>query len=65
MCGIAGIIGAGQDPVQIECMVAIQHHRGPDATGVWRSADGLISLGHNHLSIIDLSAAGIQPMWDA
>jgi len=65
VCGIAGIIGAGQDPVQIERMVAIQHHRGPDATGVWRSGDGSISLGHNRLSIIDLSAAGIQPMWDA
>jgi asparagine synthase (glutamine-hydrolysing) len=39
-------------------------HRGPDDSGVWWSEDGRIGLGHRRLSIIDLSAAGHQPMFD-
>lgn len=35
-------------------------HRGPDGTAVF--TDENISLGHNRLSIIDLSAAASQPM---
>lgn len=46
-------------------MVASQHHRGPDATGTYVSPSGLVGLGHNRLSIIDLSDAGRQPMSDA
>ncbi|MEO5929150.1 MAG: asparagine synthetase B, partial [Candidatus Kapaibacterium sp.] len=37
-------------------------HRGPDDSGVWWSADRSVLLGHRRLSIIDLSAAGHQPM---
>jgi asparagine synthase (glutamine-hydrolysing) len=35
-------------------------HRGPDDEGVW--SEGGACLGHRRLSIIDLSAAGHQPM---
>jgi asparagine synthase (glutamine-hydrolysing) len=45
-------------------MVAVQHHRGPDAQRVEVLGDGAAGLGHNRLSIIDLSDAGIQPMCD-
>ena len=38
-------------------------HRGPDQTDVWVGEK--VSLGHNRLSIIDLSERGNQPMWDA
>lgn len=62
MCGIAGIFGGPSDRERIEAMVAIQHHRGPDASGVFESPSGKALLGHNRLSIIDLSQAGIQPM---
>ena len=37
-------------------------HRGPDDDGLWQSADGRVVLGHRRLSIVDLSAAGHQPM---
>jgi asparagine synthase (glutamine-hydrolysing) len=50
---------------QLEAMVASQRHRGPDAEGVFVSPSGLAGLGHNRLSIIDLSGAGRQPMSDS
>lgn len=43
-------------------MVAIQRHRGPDAEGIYIDSASLAGLGHNRLSIIDLSDAGRQPM---
>ena len=45
---------------RIEAMVDSQRHRGPDASGA-HAAPGA-ALGHTRLSIIDLSAAGQQPM---
>lgn len=39
-------------------------HRGPDDSGEWWSNDGRVGFGHRRLSIIDLSAAGHQPMQD-
>lgn len=36
--------------------------RGPDDSGVWVSSDGRVGLGHRRLAILDLSAAGHQPM---
>src|SRR6266446_2170043 len=62
MCGIAGIFGHGWKRPSLEAMVAIQHHRGPDGSGVYIDSNGLAGLGHNRLSIIDLSNAGDQPM---
>jgi asparagine synthase (glutamine-hydrolysing) len=63
MCGIAGIIGHFSARNKIELVLHSQHHRGPDYTGIWRDAH--ICLGHNRLSIIDLSDAANQPMTDA
>ena len=62
MCGIAGIFGKGWEPSQLGAMVAAQQHRGPDADGTYLDPAGEAGLGHNRLSIIDLSDAGRQPM---
>ena len=62
MCGIAGIFGSNWQPPELAAMVSAQTHRGPDAQGVYRSANGAAGLGHNRLSILDLSDAGRQPM---
>ena len=62
MCGIAGIVGPRWTRPQLEAMVAAQAHRGPDARGVYVAPDGVAGLGHDRLTIIDLSDAGRQPM---
>jgi asparagine synthase (glutamine-hydrolysing) len=65
MCGIAGVLSADVSKISAERlkkMTAAIAHRGPDGEGVWIGASGLAGLGHRRLSIIDLSAAGAQPM---
>lgn len=37
-------------------------HRGPNSAGSWIAADGKVGLAHRRLSILDLTAAGDQPM---
>lgn len=61
MCGIAGIVGQA-DQQLIYNMTAALAHRGPDDSGVLTIAEDGVALGHRRLSIIDLSAAGHQPM---
>ncbi len=60
MCGIFGALLLEQGSVDVDAALRTIGHRGPDATGVWRSADVL--LGHTRLAIIDLTPAGAQPM---
>lgn len=62
MCGISGIIGPGASDSRIKRMAEIMHHRGPDDRGYF-IADN-VALAQNRLSIIDLSSAGHQPMFD-
>lgn len=64
MCGISGIVGKNWNRMQLVAMTASQRHRGPDAEKSYVSANGVVGLGHNRLSIIDLSEAGLQPMCD-
>jgi asparagine synthase (glutamine-hydrolysing) len=62
MCGIVGVLGAAPvDRALVERMRDRLEHRGPDAAGLWSSADGRVVLGHRRLSIIDTSAAANQP----
>ena len=62
MCGIAGIVGPSPNRDRLRAMVLSQGHRGPDAEGTYRSPCGTALLGHNRLSIIDLTPNGHQPM---
>jgi asparagine synthase (glutamine-hydrolysing) len=71
MCGIAGVLDpekrSGRDELTqlAVAMAGSLHHRGPDGQGVWVEPEAGIALGHARLSIIDLSAAGSQPMASA
>jgi asparagine synthase (glutamine-hydrolysing) len=59
MCGICGFTGPRADGA-LHAMVRALHHRGPDDSGVWVSDSA--SLGMARLAVLDLSAAGHQPM---
>lgn len=63
MCGIAGFCNLkGDVRNNIERMNRRMNHRGPDSSGVWVSEDRAVTLGHQRLSIVDLSESGSQPM---
>ncbi len=65
MCGIAGILTAPHAGIPDRALDLITDsltHRGPDARGVFSDQSAGIHLGHRRLSIVDLSAAGAQPM---
>ena len=65
MCGIAGFLArdsAGFSESVLTLMTRRLAHRGPDGQGSWMDAQIGVGLGHRRLSIIDLSAAGDQPM---
>ena len=65
MCGIAGIINFKATAIP---MATIQQftdsmvHRGPDSGDYVLLHNETVALGHRRLSILDLSAAGCQPM---
>ena len=69
MCGIAGVFSTSQDD-KAEGLVAkiiqYQRPRGPDAQKVdlVHAQAPQVVLGHNRLSIIDLSEGSNQPLWD-
>ncbi|MBV8121799.1 MAG: asparagine synthase (glutamine-hydrolyzing) [Alphaproteobacteria bacterium] len=71
MCGFAGFLDLKRRFSQPEAaelarvMADRIIHRGPDASGSWADPASGIALGFRRLSIIDLSAAGAQPMVSA
>ena len=67
MCGIGGRssrgpMARGQAEALAERMDEALRHRGPDGSGFHHDADTL--LVHRRLAIIDLSEAGLQPIWN-
>lgn len=58
MCGICGF--TWRDDARLQRMISALEHRGPDESGAY--VDEQVSIGHTRLSVIDLTAAGSQPM---
>lgn len=65
MCGIIAISSSENQRFPIERSVEAINHRGPDDKGIFISEHNDSQLGHVRLSIIDLSSAGHQPMYDS
>lgn len=69
MCGFAGFLGnyslgTNSENILKEMGNKISH-RGPDDMGVWLDKESNVGFSHRRLAIIDLSAAGHQPMLSA
>ncbi len=72
MCGICGKISHGSGPINeslINSMCSSLAYRGPDDRGIYTNTGALgngkqvqVALGHQRLSVIDLSNSGHQPM---
>jgi asparagine synthase (glutamine-hydrolysing) len=68
MCGIAGVMNPARvhDRAGLCSTVAAMaepiRRRGPDDTGAWVDEAAGVALGFRRLAIVDLSAAGHQPM---
>ena len=67
MCGIAGFVQpegfvVGEARSMSSAMADAVAHRGPDDDGVWVDGAAGVALAHRRLAVIDLSAAGHQPM---
>jgi asparagine synthase (glutamine-hydrolysing) len=68
MCAIGGWLvdpRAGLDQTALDRLMAAMAHRGPDDAGRLIDAGAGLAIGHNRLSIIDLSPGGHQPMVNA
>ena len=67
MCGIAGFVGGSWNgdaearPIVARMKASIAH-RGPDHSAMWIDGENRVGLAHSRLAILDLSAAGNQPM---
>ncbi len=66
MCGVSGFLSSNENyflgKKVIKSMTKSLNHRGPDNNDHWINSDDFVALGHNRLSIIDLSSNGDQPM---
>lgn len=66
MCGITGLYHPDRNVEILETLVRAMRdsltHRGPDDAGLFVGPG--IGLGHRRLSIIDLSEAGRNPLWN-
>jgi len=71
MCGIVGIIdpsrrrGPEESDRLLHFMAEAMALRGPDGWGAWTDPERGIGFGHRRLAVLDLSAAGHQPMASA
>ena len=67
MCGFAGFLGFNKLSPRDAYSVGVEMgnrllHRGPDDGGLWCDDAIELMLIHRRLAVVDLSAAGHQPM---
>jgi asparagine synthase (glutamine-hydrolysing) len=67
MCGLSGFLTTTALPEAALCSRATKMaeaiaHRGPDDLGAWSDSGAGFAIAHRRLAIVDLSAAGHQPM---
>jgi len=67
MCGIVGFLGGDHTNITLNRstlsdMADRLLTRGPDSSGIWLDSSSKIGLAHRRLAVVDLSAAGHQPM---
>ncbi|MGG7094079.1 asparagine synthase (glutamine-hydrolyzing) [Shewanella indica] len=64
MCGISGFFSFSDHSEDLHKSLTMTSHRGPDSSGTYKlSKNGVhVGLGHNRLSILDLSDNASQPM---
>lgn len=63
MCGILGGTSLKiKNEKEIALMLSVLRHRGPDGSGIFLDKKNRVFLGHQRLSIIDLSDRAKQPM---
>jgi asparagine synthase (glutamine-hydrolysing) len=67
MCRIAGIVNTASLSLQTDIlkMRDSMQRGGPDDAGIYINASLGLAFGHRRLSLLDLSQAGHQPMFDA
>jgi asparagine synthase (glutamine-hydrolysing) len=68
MCGIVGVASTVEIPMSrglADVMRDSLRHRGPDDSGTWWDPRRRVWMAHRRLAVIDLSAAGAQPMHDS
>jgi asparagine synthase (glutamine-hydrolysing) len=70
MCGINGILRLNDSALPVDRDELLRTRdamtaRGPDGCGAWISEDRRVGLASRRLAILDLSAAGAQPMASA
>ncbi len=68
MCGIVGIWNLNGESLELNTLkkfIDSISHRGPDGSGYELFCNNTLGLGHRRLSILDLSEAGKQPMYDS
>ncbi|WP_169754213.1 asparagine synthase (glutamine-hydrolyzing) [Campylobacter curvus] len=61
MCGIVGFLSKSNQERILKNMLKIQSYRGPDDSGIFIDEASGVHLGHNRLSILDLSTNAHQP----
>ena len=61
MCGVVGFVSNQSLEDTLKEMIALQNHRGPNDSGSYIDQKTAVHLGHNRLSIQDISSDGHQP----